>query len=59
VSPHPFAAFYFGIRYFSQILVETSTMDKAAVFARMKSTPNGLNETEAAKRLAKVGPIHY
>lgn len=41
---------------FDPILTEVSSMEKAAVFLRMKTASEGLSESDAARRLAKVGP---
>jgi P-type Mg2+ transporter len=40
----------------SPILLETAAMDIAAVYARLGSCPDGLQEPEAAVRLAALGP---
>jgi Mg2+-importing ATPase len=42
--------------HFSPILEEVSRLDKDAVFERMKSSPQGLTDTEAAARVATTGP---
>ena len=40
---------------FSPILAEVAQLEKADVFVRMKSSPEGLSEEEAARRWAEVG----
>ena len=42
--------------HFSPILAEAAQLEKDAVFTRMKTAPEGLNENEAGKRLAENGP---
>ena len=42
--------------HFSPILAEASQLEKDAVFTRMKTSPEGLVENEAGKRLAETGP---
>jgi Mg2+-importing ATPase len=41
---------------FSPVLAEVAQLEKGAVFSRMKTSPEGLSEGEAASRLAEVGP---
>jgi Mg2+-importing ATPase len=41
--------------HFTPLLAETALLDTASVFARMKSSPEGLGEAEAARRLAETG----
>ncbi len=40
----------------SPLLVESATIDAAAVYARLTTRPSGLTSSEAAARLAEVGP---
>ena len=40
----------------SPILVESAALDPAAVYARLKTRPEGLSSDEAAERLAEHGP---
>jgi Mg2+-importing ATPase len=42
--------------HFSPVLVELAQLEKSEVFSRMKTTPEGLSEGEAASRGAEVGP---
>ena len=42
--------------HFSPVLAEVAALEGTAVFARMKSAPEGLSESAAASRLAAVGP---
>jgi Mg2+-importing ATPase len=42
--------------HFSPILAEVAQLETSEVFTRMKTTPEGLSENEAANRLAEVGP---
>ncbi len=42
--------------HFSPLLAEVSRLEKAAVFARIQSAPEGLSDATAAARLAEVGP---
>ena len=42
--------------HFSPVLVELAQLEKSEVFSRMKTTPEGLSEGEAASRWAEVGP---
>jgi Mg2+-importing ATPase len=42
--------------HFSPVLVELAQLEKSEVFSRMKTTPEGLSEGEAANRWAEVGP---
>lgn len=42
--------------HFSPVLVEVAQLDIGAVFARMRTTPEGLGDDEVALRLAEVGP---
>jgi len=42
--------------HFSPLLAELAQLEKNEVFSRMKTTPEGLSEGEAASRWAEVGP---
>jgi Mg2+-importing ATPase len=42
--------------HFSPILAEVAQLEKSDVFQRMKCTPEGLSDGEAARRWAEVGP---
>jgi Mg2+-importing ATPase len=42
--------------HFSPVLAEVALLEAGEVYARMRTTPEGLNEDEAAKRWAEVGP---
>ncbi len=42
--------------HFSPILAEVTKLEKGAVFARMKTAPEGLSEAAAAATFAEVGP---
>jgi Mg2+-importing ATPase len=42
--------------HFSPVLAEVALLESGEVYARMRTTPEGLNEDEAAKRWAEVGP---
>ncbi len=42
--------------HFSPILAEVAQLERSDVFSRMKASPEGLSEDEAASRLAKNGP---
>ena len=42
--------------HFSPILAEVAPLEKGAAFARMKSSPEGLSEADAASRWAELGP---
>jgi Mg2+-importing ATPase len=42
--------------HFSPVLAELAQLEKSEVFSRMKTTPEGLSEDEAASRWAEVGP---
>jgi len=42
--------------HFSPILAELAQLETSEVFSRMKTTPEGLSEGEAASRWAEVGP---
>ena len=41
---------------FSPILAEVGQLETSAVFARLKTSPDGLSTADAASRLAQVGP---
>src|SRR6185295_132785 len=42
--------------HFSPILAEVGQLEKHEVFCRMQTSPEGLSESDAAKRWAEVGP---
>jgi Mg2+-importing ATPase len=42
--------------HFSPVLAEVAQLETSEVFARMKTSPEGLSEDEAARRWAEVGP---
>jgi Mg2+-importing ATPase len=42
--------------HFSPVLAEAARLETSEVFSRMKTSPQGLSEGEAASRLAEVGP---
>jgi len=42
--------------HFSPILAEVAQLERGEVFARMKTSPEGLSEEDAANRWAEVGP---
>ena len=42
--------------HFSPILAEMARLEKGEVFTRMKTSPEGLSEADAEKRLAEAGP---
>jgi hypothetical protein len=42
--------------HFASILWEVAQLEKRDVFPRMKTSPDGLSEEEAARRLEEVGP---
>ncbi len=42
--------------HFSPILADVAKLEASAVFAQMKTAAEGLTDTEAARRLAEVGP---
>ena len=42
--------------HFSPILAELARLEKSEVFTRMKTSPEGLSEADAEKRLAEAGP---
>src|ERR1051325_6273557 len=42
--------------HFSPLLAEVAQLEKGEVFSRIKSSPQGLSEEEAARRWAEVGP---
>ena len=42
--------------HFSPILAEVATLETSEVFSRLKTSPEGLSEDEAASRWAQVGP---
>ena len=42
--------------HFSPVLAEVAQLEKSEVFSRMKTSPEGLSEDEAASRWAEVGP---
>src|SRR6185436_12082501 len=42
--------------HFSPVLAEVAPLETSAVFTRMKTTPAGLSEGEAAGRLVEIGP---
>ena len=42
--------------HFSPVLAEVAQLEKSEVFSRMKTSPEGLSEDEAARRWAEVGP---
>jgi magnesium-transporting ATPase (P-type) len=41
---------------FSPILAELARLEKSEVFTRMKTSPEGLSEADAQRRLAEAGP---
>ncbi len=42
--------------HFSPVLAEVAQLEKSEVFSRMKSSPEGLSEEDAASRFSEVGP---
>ena len=42
--------------HFSPILAEVAQLEMSEVFSRMRTSPEGLSEEDAARRLAEVGP---
>ena len=42
--------------HFSPILAELARLEKSEVFTRMKTSPEGLSEADAERRLAEAGP---
>ena len=42
--------------HFSPVLAEVAQLEKGDVFSRMKTSPEGLSEADAANRWAEVGP---
>ena len=42
--------------HFSPILAELARLEKSEVFTRMKTSPEGLSEADAKRRLAEAGP---
>jgi hypothetical protein len=42
--------------HFSPILAELARLEKSEVFTRMKTSPEGLSEADAQRRLAEAGP---
>lgn len=42
--------------HFSPVLAEVAQLETSEVFSRMKTSPEGLSEEDAANRWAEVGP---